>query len=43
MLCNYEESFFLLFVMEDEVERELLKIDLSKSIGFDDLNLKVIY
>ena len=43
MSRNHEESFFLLPVTEDEVERELLKIDPSKSTGFDDLNPKVIH
>ena len=42
MSRNHEESFFLLPVTEEEVEKELLKIDPSKSTGFDDLNPKVI-
>ena len=42
MSRNHEESFFLLPVTEEEVERELLKIDPSKSTGFHDLNPKVI-
>ena len=39
---NHYESFFVEPVTEDEVERELLKIDPTNSTGIDELSLKVI-
>ena len=39
---NHYESFFVDPATEDEVERELLKIDPTKSTGIDELSPKVI-
>lgn len=39
---NHYESFFIKPVTEDEVEKELLKIDPTKSTGIDDLSPRVI-
>ena len=39
---THYKSFFIQPVTEHEVEKELSKIDLTKSTGINDLNLRVI-